>query len=96
MAAPSTPPTKPDPFPSTPPRVKLRGNVAIGVVFVNAESQEVIWQSCREVSVLGALHEIAQILDVNMWDIKLFNEIGTLDARHNIDDPVVFVALSGK
>ena len=96
MAAPTTPPTKPDAFPSTPPRVKRRGNVAIGVVFVNAESQEVIWQSCREVSVLGALHEIAQILDVNMWDIELFNEIGILDARHNIDDRVVFVALSGK
>ena len=93
MAAPSTPPTKPDPFPSTPPRVKLRGNVAIGVVFVNAESQEVIWQSCREVSVLGALHEIAQLLDVNVWDIQLFNEIGPLDARQDIDDPVVSVAL---
>ena len=96
MAAPSTPPTKPDAFPSTPPRVKLRGNVAIGVVFVNAESQEVIWQSCREVSVLGALHEIAQLLDVNVWDIQLFNEIGPLDARQDIDDPVVSVALIGK
>ena len=96
MAAPSTPPTKPDPFPSTPPRVKLRGNVAIGVVFVNAESQEVIWQSCRKVSVLGALHEIAQLLDVNVWDIQLFNETGPLDARQDIDDPVVSVALIGK
>ena len=96
MAAPSTPPTKPDAFSSTPPRVKLRGNVAIGVVFVNEESQEVIWQSCREVSVLGALHEIAQLLDVNVGDIQLFNEIGTLDARHDIGDPVVSVALSGK
>ena len=84
-------------FPSTPPRVKLRGNVAIGVVFVNAESQEVIWQSCRKVSVLGDLHEIAQLLDVNVWEIQLFNEeVGPLDARQGIDDPVVSVALIGK
>ena len=96
MATPATPPTKPDAFPSTIPRVKRRGNVAAGVVFLNAASNDIIWQACREVSVLGALHEIAQILDVNMWDIKLFNEIGTLDARHDIDDPVVSVALSGK
>ena len=96
MAAPSTPPTKPDAFSSTPPRVELRGNVAIGVVFVNAESQEVIWQSCREVSVFGALHEIAQLLDVNVWDIQLFNETGPLDAWQDIDDPVVSVALIGK
>ena len=96
MAAPTTPPTKPELFPSTPPRLKRRGNVAIGVVFVNAASNDVIWQVCREVSVLGALHEIAQLLDVNVGDIQLFNEIGTLDARHDIDDPVVSVALSGK
>ena len=96
MAAPTTPPTKPDLFPSTPPRVKRRGNVAIGVVFVNAASNEVIWEVCREVSVLGALREIAQILDVNVWDIQLFNEIGPLDTRQDIDDPVVSVALSGK
>ena len=97
MAAPTTPPTKPDAaFPSTPPRLKRRGNVAIGVVFVDAASQEVIWQVCREVSVLAALHEIAQILDVNVWDIQLFNEIGPLDARQDIDDPGVSVALIGK
>ena len=96
MAAPSTPPTKPDAFPSTSPRVKLRGNVAIGVVFVNAVSQDVIWQACREVSVLRALHEIAQLLDVNVYDIRLFSEIGLLGARQDIDDPVVSVALIGK
>ncbi len=96
MAAPSTPPTKPDLFPSTPPRLKRRGNVAVGVSFVNAASNDVIWQVCREVSVVGALREIAQILDVNVWDIQLFNEIGPLDARQDIDDPVVSVALSGK
>ena len=97
MAAPTTPPTKPDAaFPSTPPRLKRRGNVAIGVVFVEAASQEVIWQVCREVSVLAALQEIAQILDVNVWDIQLFNEIGPLDARQDIDDPVVSVALIGE
>ena len=96
MAAPTTPATKPDAFPSTPPRVKLRGNVAAGVVFANAASQEIIWQACREVSVLGAIHEIAQLLDVNVWDIQLFNEMGPLDARQDIDDPVVSVALIGK
>ena len=96
MAAPTTPPTKPDPFPSTPPRVRRRGNVAAGVVFVNAASNDVIWHVCREVSVLGALREIAQLLDVNVWDIQLFNEIGPLDARQDIDDPVVSVALTGK
>ncbi len=96
MAAPSTPPTKPDVFPSTPPRLKRRGNVAIGVVFANAASNEVIWQVCREVSVLGALREIAQILDVNVWEILLFNEIGPIDNRQDIDDPVVSVALIGK
>ena len=96
MAAPTTPPTKPDPFPSTPPRVKRRGHVAIGTVFVNAASQEAIWQACREVSVLGALHEIAQLLDVNVWDIQLFNAIGPLDARQDIDDAVVSVSVVGK
>ena len=97
MAAPTTPPTKPDAaFPSTPPRVKTEGNVAVGVVFVNAVSNDVIWHVCREVSVLGALREIAQLLDVNVWDIQLFNEIGPLDARQDIDDPVVSVALMGK
>ena len=96
MAAPSTPPPKPDVFPSTPPRLKRRGNVAIGVVFVNAVSNEVIWEVCREVSVLGALHEIAQIIDVNFWDIQLFNDMGLLDLREDIDDPVVSVVLSGK
>ena len=97
MAAPTTPPTKPDAaFPSTPPRVKTRGNVAAGVVFVNAASNDVIWHVCREVSVLGALREIAQLLGVNIWEIQLFNEIGPLDARQDIDDPVVSVALIGK
>ena len=97
MAAPSTPPTKPDAaFPSTPPRVKRRGYVAAGVVFVDAASNDIIWQVCRDVSVLGALHEVAQILDVNVWDIQLFNEIGPLDTRQDIDDPVVSVALIGK
>ena len=72
------------------------GNVAAGVVLVNAESQEVIWQVFRQVTVLGAVHEIAQILDVNVWDIQLYNEIGPLDAREDIDDPVVSVALIGK
>jgi len=56
----------------------------------------VIWEVCREVSVVGALREIAQILDVNIRDIQLFNEIGPLDSRQDIDDPVVSVALSGK
>ena len=97
MAAPTTPPTKPDAaFPSMPPRVKTMGNAAAGVVLVNAESQEVIWQVFRQVTVLGAVHEIAQILDVNVWDIQLFNEIGPLDAREDIDDPVVSVALISK
>ena len=96
MAAPTTPPTKPDAaFPSTPPRLKKRGNVANGV-FVNSASQEVVWQACREVSVLGALHEIAQLLDVNVWDLQLFNEVGPLDTRQDIDDPIVSVALIGK
>ena len=96
MAAPTTPPTKPDAFPSTPPRLKRRGNVAIGCVFVNAASNDVIWEVCREVSVLGALHEIAQLLDVNVWDIQLLNDIGPLDVRQDIDDPVVTVAVIGK
>ena len=96
MAAPTTPPTKPDPFPSTPPRVKRRGYVAAGVVFVDAASNDIIWQVFRPVSVLQALRELAQILDVNVWDIQLFNEIGPLDARQDIDDPVVSVALIGK
>ena len=96
MAAPTTPPTKPELFPSTPPRLQRRGNVPSGAVFVNAASNDVIWEVFREVSVLGALHEIAQILDVNVWDIQLFNEIGPLDARQDIDDPVVSVALIGK
>ena len=68
----------------------------MGVVFIHSANNDVIWQACREVSVLGALHEIAQLLDVKVWDIQLFNEVGPLDARHNIDDPVVSVALSGK
>jgi len=96
MAAPSTPPAKPDLFPSTPPRVKRRCNVAAGVTFVNAASNDLIWQVCREVSVLGALHEAAQLLDVNVWDIQLFNEMGLLDLRQDIDDPVVSVVLSRK
>ena len=96
MAAPTTPPTKSELFPSTPPRLKRRGNVAAGVSFVDATTNEVIWQVCREVNVVGALRELAQILDVDVWGIKLFNEIGILDARHNIDDPIVSVALSGK
>ena len=96
MAAPTTPPTKPELFPSTPPRLKRRGHVAAGVSFVDATTNEVIWQACREVSVLGALHEIAQLLDVNVWDIQLFNEMGPLDARQDIDELVVSVALVGK
>ena len=96
MAAPTTPPTKPELFPSTPPRLQRRGNVAAGVVFVNAASNDVIWHVCREVSVPGALREIAQLLGVNIWEIQLFNEIGSLDARQDIDDPVVSVALIGK
>ena len=96
MAAPTTPPTKPELFPSTPPRLQRRGNVAAGVVFVKAMTGEIIWEVCREVSVLGALHEVAQILDVNVSDIQVFNEIGLLDLRHDIDDPVVSVLLSGK
>ena len=96
MAAPTTPPTKPELFPSTPPRLKRRGHVAAGVSFVDATTNEVIWQACREVSVLGAIHEIAQLLDVNVWDIQLFNEIGPLDSREDIDELVVSVALVGK
>ena len=50
----------------------------MGVVFVNAASNDVIWHVCREVSVLGALREIAQLLGVNIWEIQLCNEIGPL------------------
>ena len=96
MAAPITPPTKPEISPSTPPRVKQRGNVALGVVFVDAEKNDIIWQVCQEVSILKAINEVAQIRDVNVWDIQLFNEMGRLDLRHDIDDPVVSVVLSGK
>ncbi len=96
MAAPTTPPTKPDAFPSAPPRVKRKGNVAVGVVFVKAITGEIIWEVCREVNVLGALHEVAQILDVHVWDIQLFNELGLLDLREDVDDPIVSVVLVGK
>ena len=96
MAAPTTPPIKPELLPSTPPRVKRRGHVAMGVVFVHSANNDVIWQACREVSVLGALHEIAQLLDVNGRDIQLLNDIGPLDVRQDIDDPVVIVAVIGK
>ena len=96
MAAPTTPPTKPDACLLTPPRLKRRGHVKIGVVFVKGITGETIWEVCREVPVLGALHELAQLLDVNVWEIHLFNELGVLDLRHDIDDPVVSVLLSGK
>ena len=58
MAAPQTPPSRPHPMATTPPRIRRQKCVVPGVTFVNAISRSVIWEVDERVTIGAAIHEI--------------------------------------
>ncbi len=90
MAAPGTPPHRPQPKPTTPPKIRRQRHVAPGVSFVNALSSSVIWDVDQQVSIGAALYEISRRTGVDMSRFKLFDDCGVLvDLKSDIDEAVI-------
>ena len=94
MAVPTTPPLRPQPCPSTPPKIRCRRYVAPGVSFVNAITNSVIWEVDERVSIGAALYEISRRAGADMNKVKLVDDSGALvDLKSDIDEAVISVVL---
>ena len=98
MAAPSTPPTRPQPMASTPPRIRRQHYVAHGVKFIHAISSSLIWEVDHRVTIGTAVHEIAERTGVGIGQVRLVTERGPVTFMEDFDeeDPVVSVVLLSK
>ena len=94
MAAPTTPPLRPQAMPSTPPRIRVQGYVEAGVTFANAISNSVIWEVDRRVSVGAAIREISERTGVDISRIKLLTDRGPLNFKEDIDEDVSVLLLT--
>ena len=94
MAAPTTPPLRPQPKPTTPPKLRRQRHVAPGVSFMNALSSSVIWEVDERVSIGAALCETSRRTGVDMGKFKLFDDVGFLVyVKTDIDEAVISVVL---
>ena len=94
MAAPTTPPLRPQPMASTPPRVRVQRYVLEGVTFVNAISNAVIWEVDQRVTIGAAIHEISIRTGVKINQIKMLNDRGPLSLKEDIDEDVAVLLVS--
>ena len=94
MAAPSTPPLRPQPMARTPPRVRVQRYVQPGVTFANAISGTVIWKVDQRVSIGAAIREISKRTGVDISRIKLLTDRGPLNLKEDIDEDVAVLLVS--
>ena len=94
MAAPTTPPLRPQPMASTPPRMRVQRYVLAGVTFVNAISNSVIWEVDERVTIGAAIHEISIRTGVKINQVKLLNDRGPVNFMEDIDEDVSVILLS--
>ena len=94
MAAPTTPPLRPQPMASTPPRMRVQRYVLAGVTFVNAISNSVIWEVDERVTIGAAIHEISIRTGVNINQVKLRNDRGPVNFMEDIDEDVSVILVS--
>ena len=93
MAAPQTPPTRPEPMMSTPPPVPVQRYVLAGVIFVNAISNRMIFEVDQRMPIWAAIREVSSRAGVGIGQVRFFNERGAVTFLEDIDDPVIFVVL---
>ena len=98
MAAPTTPPTRPQSMAFTPPRIRRQHYVVPGVRFVHAISSRLIWEVVQRVTIGTAVHEIAERTGVGICQVRLVTERGPVTFLEDFDeeDPVVSVVLLSK
>ena len=94
MAAPTTPPLRPQPMASTPPRMRVQRYVLAGVTFVNAISNSVIWEVDQRVTIGAAIHEISIRTGVKINQVKLLNDRGPVNFMEDIDEDVSVILVS--
>ena len=94
MAAPTTPPLRPQPMASTPPRMRVQRYVLAGVTFVNAISSAVIWQVDQRVSIGAAIRELSKRTGSDVSQIKLLNDRGAVSLKEDIDEDVAVLLVS--
>ena len=98
MAAPTTPPTRPQSMAFTPPRIRRQHYVAPGVRFVNAISSRLIWEVDQRVTVGTVVHEIAERTGVGIGQVRLVTDRGPVTFLEDFDkeEAVVSVVLLSK
>ena len=74
--------------------MRRRGIVLAGVSFVEENTKDVIWQAEQPMSVGAALFEIAKLSGHHVWEIRLFNDCGLIEASEDIDDAIVTVVFN--
>ena len=94
MAAPSTPPLRPQPMARTPPRVRVQRYVQPGVTFANAISGTVIWKVDQRVSIGAAIREISKRTEVDISRTKLLTDREPLNLKEDIDEDVSVLLVS--
>ena len=94
MAAPTTPPLRPQPMASTPPRMRVQRYVLAGVTFVNAISNAMIWKVDQRVSIGAAIRELSKRTGSDVSQIKLLNDRGPVSLKEDIDEDVAVLLAS--
>ena len=94
MAAPSTPPLRPQPMARTPPRVRVQRYVQPGVTFANAISDTLISKVDQRVPIGAVIREISKRTGVDISRIKLLTERGPLNLKEDIDEDVSVLLVS--
>ena len=94
MAAPTTPPLRPQPMARTPPRVRVQRYVQPGVTFANAISGTVIWKVDQRVPIGTVIRELSKRTGVDISRIKLLTDRGPLNFKEDIDEYVSVLLLT--
>ena len=94
MAAPTTPPLRPQPMAYTPPRIRREASVLEGVRFANAISNAVIWKVDQRVSIGAAIRELSKRTGSDVSQIKLLNDRGPVSLKEDIDEDVAVLLVS--
>ena len=94
MAAPTTPPLRPQPMAYKPPRNRREASVLEGVRFANAISNAVIWKVDQRVSIGAAIRELSKRTGSDVSQIKLLNDRGPVSLKEDIDEDVAVLLVS--
>ena len=74
--------------------MRVQRYVLAGVTFVNAISNNVIWEVDERVTIGAAIHEISIRTGVKINQVKLLNDRGPVNFMEDVDEDVSVILLS--